>query len=469
MDHEEEEIEIPNYFICPISLEIMKDPVTTVSGITYDRQSIVQWLEKVPSCPVTKQPLPVDSDLTPNHMLRRLIQHWCVENATRGVVRIPTPRAPPGKLNIIEEIKNLKKFGQEALRREDTLKKLEVLAMEGERNRRLMCEGGVHKSLISFVVKCTHEEEEEEGEGQSRTKGKLDESLSLLYLIGVPLDEARTILIENDRILESLSLVLNQQDFLNKAYTIVLLRNLTENTSSHIVERLSAEIFKGIIGFLKDVVSSFNRVDPSVTATVEPSNSKVRNKAPSKLDHSVVIKQAVTAALMILLETSSWSRNRTILVDLGAVSELIELEISSTGEKRTTELVLGILSRLCCCADGRAQFLAHRCGIAIVTKRLLRVSAAADDRALSILSTVSKYSPESEVVEEMVSVRTVEKLCLVLRTDCSLSLKEKAKEILRDHFDEWKKFPCVDVTLITKLLSSSPKDLLTEYYSRVGV
>ncbi|KAF3587300.1 hypothetical protein F2Q69_00031893 [Brassica cretica] len=467
MDHEEDEIEIPNYFICPISLEIMKDPVTTVSGITYDRQSIVQWLEKVPSCPVTKQPLPLDSDLTPNHMLRRLIQHWCVENATRGVVRIPTPRAPPGKPNLIEEIKNLKKFGQEALGKEDTLKKLEVLAMEGERNRRLMCEEGVHKSLILFVVKYTREEEEEEG--QRRIKGNLDESLRLLHLIGVPLNEARTILIENERILESLTLVLNQQDFMNKAYTIVLLRNLTENTSSHIVERLSAEIFKGIIVFLKDVVSSSNRVNPSVCATVQPSNSRVRNKAPSKLDHSVVIKQAVTAALMILLETSSWSRNRTILVDLGAVSELIELEISSIGEKRTTELVLGILSRLCCCANGRAEFLAHRGGIAIVTKRLLRVSAAADDRAISILSSVSKYSPESEVVEEMASVRTVKKLCSVLSIDCSLSLKEKAKEILRDHIDEWKKFPCIDVALVAKLLSSSPKDLLTEYYSRVGV
>ncbi|KAF8088880.1 hypothetical protein N665_0528s0037, partial [Sinapis alba] len=373
-------------------------------------------------------------------------------------VRIPTPRAPPGKLNIVEEIKNLKKFGEEALRREDTLKKLEVLAMEGERNRRLMSEGGVHKSLILFLVKCTREEEEEEG--QRRTKGYLDESLRLLHLIGVPLNDARTILIENDRILESLTLVLNQQDFLNKAYTIVLLRNLTENTSSHIVERLSAEIFKGIIGFLRDVVSSFNRVKPNVSATVQPSNSRVRNKAPSKLDHSVVIKQGVTAAMMILLETSSWSRNRTILVDLGAVSELIELEINSTGEKRTTELVLGILSRLCCCADGRAEFLAHRCGIAIVTKRLLRVSAAADDRALSILSTVSKYSPESEVVEEMVSVKTVDKLCSVIRIDCGLSLKEKAKEILRDHFDEWKKFPCIDVALVTKLLSSSHKDRL---------
>ncbi|CAN6991916.1 unnamed protein product [Brassica rapa subsp. trilocularis] len=447
MDRVDEEIEIPNYFLCPISLEIMKDPVTAVSGITYDRQSIVQWLEKVPSCPVTKQHLPLDSDLTPNHTLRRLIQHWCDENATRGVARIPMPRAPPGKFNIVEEIKNLKKFVVEDSGREDTLKKLEVLATEGETNRRMMCEAGVHRSLILFVVKCTLEEEEE---GQ-HLKGHVDESLRLLHLIGVPLNDTRTILIENDKILESLTLILHQQDFINKAYTIVLLRNLTGNASSHIVERFGAEILKGIIGFLKDVViSSFNLTNPSVSATLQPSSSSVR----SKLDRSLVIKRGVAAALMILLETSSWSQNRTILVDLGAVSELIELEISYSGEKRTTELVLGILSHLCCCADGRAEMLAHGGGIAIVTKRVLWVSTAADDRALSILNLLSKFSPENKVVEEMVCVGTVEKLCSVLRVDCGLSLKEKTKEILREHLDDWKKFPCIDVPRLTKLLSS---------------
>ncbi|KAF2544305.1 hypothetical protein F2Q68_00032898 [Brassica cretica] len=444
MDHVDEEIEIPNYFLCPISLEIMKDPVTAVSGITYDRQSIVQWLEKVPSCPVTKQHLPLDSDLTPNHTLRRLIQHWCDENATRGVARIPTPRAPPGKLNIAEEIKNLKKFVVEASGREDTLKKLEVLAMEGETNRIMMCEAGVHRSLILFVVKCTLEEEE----GQ-HLKGHVHESLRLLHLIGVPLNDTRTILIENDQILESLTLILHQQDFINKAYTVVLLRNLTGNASSHIVERFGAEILKGIFGFLKDVViSSFNLTNLSVSATLQPSSSSVR----SKLDRSLVIKRGVTAALMILLESSSWCRNRTILVDLGAVSQLIDLEISYSGEKRTTELVLGILSRLCCCADGRGEMLAHGGGIAIVTKRVLWVSTAADDRALSILSTLSKFSPENAVVEEMVCIGTVEKLCYVSRVNCDFSLKERAKEILREHFDDWKKFPCIDVPRLTKFL-----------------
>ncbi|CAA0810724.1 plant U-box 24 [Striga hermonthica] len=38
-----DEIEVPQYFLCPISLQIMKDPVTTVTGITYDRDCIEKW------------------------------------------------------------------------------------------------------------------------------------------------------------------------------------------------------------------------------------------------------------------------------------------------------------------------------------------------------------------------------------------------------------------------------------------
>ncbi|XWS52788.1 hypothetical protein CRYUN_Cryun11dG0102400 [Craigia yunnanensis] len=34
-----DEIEIPQYFVCPISLQIMKDPVTVVTGITYDKEN----------------------------------------------------------------------------------------------------------------------------------------------------------------------------------------------------------------------------------------------------------------------------------------------------------------------------------------------------------------------------------------------------------------------------------------------
>lgn len=92
----EVDIEIPQFFLCPISLQIMKDPVTTITGITYDRESIEQWLkssEDSAFCPITKQVLPRDSDLTPNVMLRRYIQAWWTTNAKYGIDRIPTPKS----------------------------------------------------------------------------------------------------------------------------------------------------------------------------------------------------------------------------------------------------------------------------------------------------------------------------------------------------------------------------------------
>ncbi|XLS71215.1 hypothetical protein HN51_028080 [Arachis hypogaea] len=72
------EIDVPLFFLCPISLEIMKDPVTVSTSITYDRESIETWLfsGKNKSCSVTKQQLSSSDffDLTPNHTLHRLIQ-----------------------------------------------------------------------------------------------------------------------------------------------------------------------------------------------------------------------------------------------------------------------------------------------------------------------------------------------------------------------------------------------------------
>ena len=36
-------MEVPNTFICPISMEIMVDPVILSDGITYERQNILNW------------------------------------------------------------------------------------------------------------------------------------------------------------------------------------------------------------------------------------------------------------------------------------------------------------------------------------------------------------------------------------------------------------------------------------------
>ncbi|XP_078437032.1 plant U-box 8 [Wolffia australiana] len=67
-------MEYPDDFRCPISLEVMADPVILSSGHTFDRASIQQWLDSGNrTCPVTKIVLPEKPSLIPNHALRSLI------------------------------------------------------------------------------------------------------------------------------------------------------------------------------------------------------------------------------------------------------------------------------------------------------------------------------------------------------------------------------------------------------------
>ena len=70
------DVEAPKEFVCPLSKEIMQDPVIIASGLTYERALIKQWLAKNKSCPLTQQALD-HTDVFPNVALKTLIRDWC--------------------------------------------------------------------------------------------------------------------------------------------------------------------------------------------------------------------------------------------------------------------------------------------------------------------------------------------------------------------------------------------------------
>ncbi|KAF8396542.1 hypothetical protein HHK36_018166 [Tetracentron sinense] len=71
---------IPNDFQCPISLDLMEDPVIVSTGQTYERSSIQKWLDAGhKTCPKTQQILS-HTVLTPNFVLKGLIAQWCENN-----------------------------------------------------------------------------------------------------------------------------------------------------------------------------------------------------------------------------------------------------------------------------------------------------------------------------------------------------------------------------------------------------
>ncbi|KAH7302564.1 hypothetical protein KP509_23G077200 [Ceratopteris richardii] len=73
-------IPVPADFRCPLSLELMSDPVIVASGQTYERGYIQQWLDQGnTTCPKTRQPL-THTNLIPNYTVKALIASWCEVN-----------------------------------------------------------------------------------------------------------------------------------------------------------------------------------------------------------------------------------------------------------------------------------------------------------------------------------------------------------------------------------------------------
>jgi hypothetical protein len=75
--------EEPADYVCPITHELMSDPVVTADGQSYERYAIEQWLRHSTLSPLTNEPL-VHLNLTPNMALRRLIREWI---ATRDAAK----------------------------------------------------------------------------------------------------------------------------------------------------------------------------------------------------------------------------------------------------------------------------------------------------------------------------------------------------------------------------------------------
>lgn len=83
-------------FYCPITAEVMEDPVEAPSGHTYERSAIEKWLAEGKLCPMTLTPLSI-SMLRPNKTLRQSIEEWKDRNTMIIIASIKS------KLSSVEE------------------------------------------------------------------------------------------------------------------------------------------------------------------------------------------------------------------------------------------------------------------------------------------------------------------------------------------------------------------------------
>ncbi|XP_049413422.1 E3 ubiquitin-protein ligase PUB22-like isoform X2 [Solanum stenotomum] len=399
-----EEIQVPSYFICPISLEMMKDPVTISTGITYDRENIEKgiFFEKNNTCLATKQSLTC-IELTSNVTLRRLIQSWCTINASHGIERFPTPKPPVSKPQIIKLLKEAKSPNLQM----KSLKRLRSIASENDANKHCMQSAGAMEFLASIINNNNSNEVfEEEEEGFMSTK---DEALSILYQLKLSEQGLKSLIMSgNGEFIQSLTRVMQHGSYESRAYAVMLMKDMFEVSTPTLLLSLNQEFFTQVVQVLRDEIS----------------------------------QKATKASLQVLVHACPFGRNRVKAAEARAIRVLVDLLLDSS-EKRTCELMLILLDQLCHSAEGRAELLNHPGGLAIVSKKTLRVSKVGSERAIKILHSISKFSSTPYVVQEMLSLGVVAKLCLVLQVDCGSKAKERAREILKFHAKAWRNSPCI--------------------------
>ena len=84
----------PEHLLCPISGELMSDPVLSEAFQTYDRASITEWLRRKQTDPLTN--LPIGVRLRPNSTLMAAIRAWKLARVAESrSARASQPSPPP--------------------------------------------------------------------------------------------------------------------------------------------------------------------------------------------------------------------------------------------------------------------------------------------------------------------------------------------------------------------------------------
>ncbi|XAR53711.1 Ubiquitin--protein ligase [Bertholletia excelsa] len=331
--------QFPDDFKCPISLEIMSDPVILSSGHTFDRSSIQRWLDAGHrTCPITKLPLSEPPILIPNHALRRLISNYtlvslpkpqqCRPEEPQTLISTLTSRASPldSKLNSLDQLIRLSK-------RDSGL-------------RRRLTESGA----VSAVLNCVDSED----------LGLKERALNLLLNLSLEDDNKVGLVAEGaiERVVATLRDGGGSPDCRAVAATLL--------TSLAVVE-----VNKATIGAYPHAIRA-------LVSLLRDGNSREK-------------KEASTALYAIC----AFPDNRRRAVDCGAVPILMTL--AASGLERAVE-VLGLLAK---CKEGREEMLKLGSCSQILVHVLRNGSSRGVQYALLTLNLLSSYSEDlrMEVLE----------------------------------------------------------------------
>lgn len=390
------ELTIPSHFLCPISLDLMKDPVTLCTGISYDRENIEKWIEaRNSTCPVTNQSLR-NFDIIPNHAIRKMIQDWCVENKNYGIERVPTPRIPIDSSEVTEIYSRLMIEAQRGNEKKcrELVGRVRILAKESERNKKCIVKCGAGSVFATCFEIFSNV-----------SVGILREELLKDLLSGMtwmfPIGEEGISKLGLSTSLRCMSRFMKGEDLSARQNAVIVMKELLFYDQSCI----------NVLIEIQDLAESLYQM---VKVPICPSATKA----------------SLMVIYSIISYTSSENNNKIVakFVNMGLVSLILEMLVDC--EKSITEKALAVLDIICNFQEGKQKAYEHGLTMAIIAKKIIRVTEMAIECSISILWKLCKGGNENSIIEAL-ELGVFQKLLVVLQVGCGEKTKEKATELLK--------------------------------------
>ncbi|KAH9295178.1 hypothetical protein KI387_038766 [Taxus chinensis] len=380
---------VPPLFICPISLQIMRDPVTLCTGVTYDRDFIRKWLRRGNNvCPVTAQILHT-RDLIPNHTLANIIQKWR-HNALE--------KSDPVYNMVRQTIRQIEEGRSES--RAEAVKRLRNLA-KSESKRACLRSEGVLPLLVRVLEKFQPEGEENGGEA-------LEEAVGAIASFPVK-DVITTIdLLSSTPVIRTLDWVLANGKLSSRLNAAGLVEKVAINT-----DKTAAMTEIDLIDGITDGLLTLIRQNATYAAGIRVCLKALLPLCFVVSNRGAKIAEAVGVVIPVLIEASTERR-----VSIMEASMAVLEELSATWE-------------------GRVAIMAHPCAVPLIVTNLLLVSHVATAHAVEILlnicSSCSKVEDEEVVMmrDIVVKMGAMEKLLALLHMDYGQTTKRSANHLLR--------------------------------------
>lgn len=390
MVREELYITVPNLFRCPISLDVMKSPVSLTTGVTYDRSSIQTWLDKGNNtCPATMQVLQ-SKDFVPNHTLQRLIQIWS-NSALRRVdsasdsVRVPTLSQEQVRV-LIREIKE-----EGGGSRAESVAKIVCFSRESDENRKFLGKiDGFVAMLVDFI-----------GNVHGGKANFVEQIVQILHVIindYVDKNELMRMMLKSDRdCLSSLLLVLQQGSLDSRIAAARVLESIAIDAESKLLIAEKKSLLTELMKFLNP------ETDPNM----------------------------IESALSCLIAISMPKRIKIKIVQLGVVESSSKLLSKSNSSVSIVEKVLKLLEMVSSVKEGRTAICEDSMCVAAIVGKVLKVSNSITEHGVMILWSVCYLFRDQKAQEAVAKNNGLTKILLLMQSNCSPPVRQMSADLLK--------------------------------------